>query len=177
MLGGVAKTIGKGAMNGGKWAFEHADQLADVTEAGINIHNKFFASNEGNCSNKNEQERSAECAVENDVLQSVVQEIQTGISELEKIFETAIQQVDKKCDVAVAKAEELKLDFTKSVENLQEQLDKNREELLACQNQMNKDREIFLAYQVQVNKRFVMTNIIGTIGIVLATIIAIVVVL
>lgn len=176
-LGDVAKTIGKGAASGGKWAFEHAEQIADVAEVGIDIHNKFFASNEGNNPGKYGQESSAKFEVENDVLQAVVQEIQAGISELEVVFETAIQEVDKKCDTAVTKAEELKLNLTKSVANLQEQLDKNREDLLTYQKQMNQDREYFLAYQKHVNKMFVMVSIIGTIGIALATIIAIVAIL
>ena len=158
-IGSVVKTVGKVIGKGGKWAWEHADQISDAVDTGNKIHSGISDIRERRKNAKDEREYYHLLESENEAMHEVLKEIQEGISELEEVFESSIKNVEKKYDDTYTEVEELKLDLTKEVTKLQTQLDQYNHENIA--------------YQQKLHKKLELTNILAGIGIAIAIVIAI----
>ncbi len=162
----IVKTIGKGAARGGKWALDHAEQIADATqaaantaEAGFTICNQISDAKERK--RIRNQESCEQLGTNNEMIFTSIEEIENGIAELEKIFETSIQEIEQKYEDTYHQVEELKFDLNKSVSNLQSQLNQYKDENVA--------------YQKLIKRKLIMSNVLGSVGIIIAILVAILV--
>jgi DNA repair exonuclease SbcCD ATPase subunit len=166
-LGNIAKNVGKKAAQGGKWALDHAEQIADaaevatnVTEVGVGIYDQISDAKERKRTVQSEQEYYAQLEKRNEDLHDRLNEIHEEITQLEEVWEKTFQTIEKKYDIIDTGVQELKIDVSTSITKLQTQINQSIEENIG--------------YRKKLQGKLVLSNILLSLGIIIAVIIGII---
>ena len=158
-LGSALLKFGSLIKKGGKWAFNHAEQISDAVEAGHDIHSNISDIKKKKADATGDAEYCQMLETENENLVQFLNEIQNNILVLGNAFESTVNDIEQKYEEVHTEIKELRLELNTQVTNLQNQLEMYRKENAI--------------YQQKQKKRLLICTVALCIGVVTAIVLAI----